>query len=330
MSQQTGMIGSEDGPRHSSSGLEFKLHPLVLINISDHYQRTRANSGAGPSSTGAGASSCGSAGQEPPRVMGCLLGAQSGRVVDVSNSFEIKYELVEGFPVIDEAFLARKMDQYKQVFKDLEVVGWYATGSAVQPSDMATHRRISEINESPAFLLLDPCADYSRRELPVVLYESELHSVDGVPTWVFVTSKYALETSEAERIGVDQVVKILPSGKASSSDQLTAHLSSMHSAIKMLAVRIRMVQQLVQGISNGSVPYDHSLLRQVSALVSSLPAADTPEFRREATVEHADTLMTVLLASITRGNAAAGEVADKHAAAYERQRRGRGGMAHAL
>ena len=71
---------------------------LVLINISDHHTRTRANTGA-----------------PAVKVLGCLLGTQSGRTVDISNSFEIKYEgptAAEGGPVvIDHAFLLKKQDQ---------------------------------------------------------------------------------------------------------------------------------------------------------------------------------------------------------------------------
>ena len=56
----------------SSSGLTFKLHPLVIVNISDHYTRIKAQR-SGKSS----------------RVIGCLLGCQSGRTVEIFNSFEL-------------------------------------------------------------------------------------------------------------------------------------------------------------------------------------------------------------------------------------------------
>ena len=52
----------------------FKLHPLVLVNVSDHYTRFKAQLQAG---------------EEPAMVMGCLLGTQSGREVEIFNSFEV-------------------------------------------------------------------------------------------------------------------------------------------------------------------------------------------------------------------------------------------------
>ena len=47
----------------------------------------------------------------------------------------------------------------------------------------------------------------------------EMHVLDGNPTQIFVKSAFKVETSDAERIGVDQVAKILPSGKATGSEQ---------------------------------------------------------------------------------------------------------------
>ena len=73
---------------------------LVLINISDHHTRTRANA-------------LGGAAAAPPavRVLGCLLGSQAGRTVDIQNSFELRLVEGGGEAAIDEAFLAKKMEQ---------------------------------------------------------------------------------------------------------------------------------------------------------------------------------------------------------------------------
>ena len=74
---------------------EYSLHPLVLLNISDHHTRYKAQAG----------------GQEPPRVLGCMLGSHSGRTVELCNSFEIKYEaVVDGVPQVDSAFLVKKQE----------------------------------------------------------------------------------------------------------------------------------------------------------------------------------------------------------------------------
>jgi hypothetical protein len=83
----------------SSSGLTFKLHPLVIVNISDHYTRIKAQQS-------------GSASPLPlPRVYGCVLGVQTGRTVEVFNSFELHYDATQN--VLDRAFLESKQEQCK-------------------------------------------------------------------------------------------------------------------------------------------------------------------------------------------------------------------------
>ncbi|EFJ51244.1 hypothetical protein VOLCADRAFT_79768 [Volvox carteri f. nagariensis] len=317
-------MDTDTGTRQSTSGLEWKLHPLVLINISDHHTRTKANT-SGASTPGV----------PLPAVMGCLLGSQSGRTVDIRNSFEVRYTIVaDGSVEVDIAFLLKKQEQYKQVFKTLDVVGWYATGSAATDAHMQCHRKISEVVEGPVFLLLDPAVDHSRKDLPVALYETELHLSpgSGAPGLVFVRAPYTIETSDAERIGVDQVARILPSGRATGSEQLSAQLASMHSAIKMLLERLRLIHGAlgklamdpaagVEGPGPGNlaaVPYPQSLLRQVSSLVNSLPACDTEAFSREYLTEYNDTLLTLYLAAMTRGTHIANEVVDKFCLAYDK------------
>lgn len=42
----------------------------------------------------------------------------------------------------------------------------------------------------------------------------------------------------------------------------------------MLRSRVHVVQQVVKGMADGSIPRDHALLRRVSSLVNSMPALD--------------------------------------------------------
>ncbi|KXZ48035.1 hypothetical protein GPECTOR_31g399 [Gonium pectorale] len=302
---------------------------LVLINVSDHHTRTRANTPAAAAAGGAGPSTVPPAGGLA--VMGCLLGSQSGRTVDIRNSFEVRFTAgADGSIEPDITFLLKKQEQYKQVFKTLDVVGWYATGPAATDAHMACHRKISEVVESPVFLLLDPTVDHTRKDLPVVLYETELHLAPdtGAPGLVFVRAPYAIETSDAERIGVDQVARILPSGRATGSEQLSAQLVSLHSAIKMLLERLRLIAGALGRVEAGEAgaAYPHGLLRQVSSLINGLPACDTDAFNREYLTEYNDTLLTLYLAAMTRGTHTANEVVDKFNTAYDRagRRGGRG------
>eukprot|EP00898_Chlorokybus_atmophyticus_P006793 jgi/Chlat1/7114/Chrsp57S06799 len=297
----------------STSGLELRLHPLVIVSISDHHTRIKAQQTAGSGGV--------------PRVIGCLLGLQSGRVVEICNSFELKYDAVSSGAVeIDREFFQQKTEQYKKVFPTYEILGWYSTGSEASDDDMQIHKLMMEHNESPVYLLLDPIPSHTSKDLPITIYESELHVIDGLPSLIFVKSSYTIETVEAERISVDHVARITPTGGTSGATQLTAHLTSMVSAIKMLNSRVKELHTLLVAIRAGNLPYQHSLLRQVASLVQRLPTIDTQRFHDDFATEYNDTLLTSYLASMTKGTSLTNELVEKFNIAYDKQYRRRGFM----
>jgi len=289
--------------------LQIDLHPLVIINVSDHLTRTKVES----------------APAAPPRIVGALIGTQEGRSVEISNSFELVYNVVEGAIVVDIVYLRTKLEQFKKVFPTSDFLGWYSTGNAASQADIAIHKQFSEFNESPIFLLLDAAASYiaATRDLPITIFESELHVVEDQPTLLFVKVPYRIQTGEAERIGVDHVARVNPTGGAEGS-QLTAHLNGLHNAIKMLNVRVKALHSFLGAINDGKIAPDHGILRQTAALCNLLPAIDTPAFQEDFLKEYNDVLLVTYLASITKGSSTINELVDKFNATYERQSRRRG------
>ena len=69
---------------------------LVIINISDHFTRTRVNDGAPADAL--------------IRVVGCLLGQQNGRDIHISNSFEVNVA-PEDPRALDFGFLHKRLEQ---------------------------------------------------------------------------------------------------------------------------------------------------------------------------------------------------------------------------
>eukprot|EP01121_Diplochlamys_sp_Union-15-3_P003353 TRINITY_DN131_c0_g1_i3.p1 TRINITY_DN131_c0_g1~~TRINITY_DN131_c0_g1_i3.p1 ORF type:complete len:235 (+),score=27.77 TRINITY_DN131_c0_g1_i3:70-774(+) len=204
--------------------LDVFLHPLVIINISDHYTRAKVS------------------GDKSNRVFGALLGIQSGRRVEVFNSFELIVTEVDGSSVVDTAYLTRKKEQLAKVFPTYEFLGWYSTGSSVKKADIAIQKQVMAFNESPLYLLLSPIVPPQARELPLTLYESEVKMVDDTPTLVFTRINYKIETGDAERIAVDHVANV--GGASANVSMLTSHLSNLHNAIKMLHMRISIILEL--------------------------------------------------------------------------------------
>eukprot|EP01133_Synstelium_polycarpum_P015587 gene15587-18518_t len=245
----------------SSTGLQVELHPLVIINVSDHYTRTKVEKNV----TDANA----------PRVFGVLLGLQNGRNVEICNSFEL---VLTAEKTLDLDYLKKKNEQFKKVFATYEILGWYSTGTVVTKDDLTIHKQVLELNESPIYLMLDTVAAFTQqfKDLPITVYESELHIVNEQPTTLFVKTGYKIQTGEAERIGVNHIAKVTPSGSEGSS--LTSHLFSMQNAISMLTARVKFLRQYLQAVKDGKVAHDHGTLRQIASLCNTLPAINSEEF----------------------------------------------------
>ncbi|GKU91647.1 hypothetical protein SLEP1_g5489 [Rubroshorea leprosula] len=309
----------------SSSGLTFKLHPLVILNISDHYTRVKSQMNP-PISSGNTANSINGGDQKqhqsPPRVFGCVIGVQRGRTVEIFNSFELLYD--PSTHSLDRSFLLKKQELYRKVFPQFYILGWYSIGSDAQESDMHIHKALMDINESPVYVLLNPSINHAQKDLPINIYESELHVIDGIPQLIFVCSSYTIETVEAERISVDHVAHLKPSDGGSAATQLAAHLTGIHSAIKMLHSRIKVLHQYLVAMQNGDIPFENSLLRQVSSLARRLPAIESEKFQDDFLMEYNDTLLITYLAMITNCSSAMNELVDKFNTAYDRNSR-RGG-----
>ncbi|KAL1202957.1 COP9 signalosome complex subunit 6b [Cardamine amara subsp. amara] len=308
----------------SSSGLTFKLHPLVMLNISDHFTRvkTQLNPPASSCSTGNVPSNADAVFLQNPRVYGCVIGLQKGRTVEIFNSFELIFDPIADN--LDRSFVEKKQELYKKVFPDFYILGWYSTGCDATKSDMHIHKALMDINESPIYVLLNPAINHAQKDLPVTIYESEFHVIDGIPQPIFVHTSYTIETVEAERISVDHVAHLKPSDGGSAATQLTAHLTGIHSAIKMLNSRIRVLYQYLAAMHKGDISCENSLLRQVSSLLRSLPAAVSKKFHDDFLMEYNDKLLMSYLAMLTNCASNMNEMVDKFNVAYERNSR-RGG-----
>ncbi|MBA0668249.1 hypothetical protein Goklo_001182, partial [Gossypium klotzschianum] len=133
-----------------------------------------------------------------------------------------------------------------------------------------------------------------------------------------------LKTVEAERISVDHVAHLKPSDGGSAATQLAAHLTGIHSAIKMLNSRIRVLHHYLVGMQKGDIPCENSLLRQVSSLLRRLPAIESEKFQDDFLMEYNDTLLITYLAMFTNCSSTMNELVDKFNTAYDRHSR-RGG-----
>ena len=213
------------------------------------------------------------------------------------NSFELAYNNIEGKVVIDRDYYNTKEGQFKQVFPEMDFLGWYSTGECPTEADIEIQRQISEIDESPIFLQMNPAARHT--DLPVAAYESIIDLVGGKARMLFVKFNYTLATEEAERIGLDNVDRIT-GGNDDKQSKVAEHVVVHHSAIKMLSSRIKLILDYVKAVEAGQLPHNHQIMREAKALADRLPVLESERFRPEFYTQCNDGALLAYLGAVTK------------------------------
>ncbi|VDQ15161.1 unnamed protein product [Trichobilharzia regenti] len=99
------------------------LHPLVILNISEHWTRNKVKENS-----------------TAVTVYGALLGKQESHHIEISNSFELLLD--EPHLTVNSEFYTTRESQCKQVYPDLDIVGWYTTGGPIDEKDEMLNRQV--------------------------------------------------------------------------------------------------------------------------------------------------------------------------------------------
>eukprot|EP00439_Symbiodinium_sp_Y106_P071909 s699_g13.t1 len=290
----------------AATGLDVHLHPLVLINISDHVVRFRSAS-------------------RSERVLGALLGAQEGRRIDVHNSFELVLQEESGERSLDLEFFQQRLAQYLEVFPRYEFLGWYSTGPHPEEADKALHRKIQEVgaNENPFALLMD--TDKMSREkasqgedLPVKVYDATVHIEQGAATVTWNEVLYIIDTLEAERIAVNHVAKSATTATSGYSSDFTQYTSGLSNSVVMLSNRIKELLEHMKEVKEGRAPKNPEVLRQTLSICQALQSVHPSALQEEFCGEYNDATLVVLLATLTKVCANTSDLLDKFQLAYDR------------
>ncbi|KIP06949.1 hypothetical protein PHLGIDRAFT_35717 [Phlebiopsis gigantea 11061_1 CR5-6] len=277
-------------PSSTTSGLSLALHPLPILNISEHLTRLKLQTRS-----------------SLPFVIGALLGTQNGRDVEIVNSFELAME--NDKVTVDQGFLVARKDQYKQVFPSLDFIGWYTVAPHPTPTHIALNEQFTPYSSTPILLMLQPstAAVSDTQSLPFKAYEPTIEIRDRKTRAVFVEASYTVETGEAERIAVDWTAR-----GGSGGTSLESHLQSQRAAVKMLHDRILLLVKYVADVVAGSAVKDHVTLRSLSALIASLPASENKNFRKEFDTEYEDVQLTAYLSALTKSTSILNDLVDRH------------------
>ncbi|KAJ9109272.1 hypothetical protein QFC21_000601 [Naganishia friedmannii] len=234
-------------------------------------------------------------------VVGVLLGTRSSRELAITNSFEIA--LLErgsnGDVDMDteQSGKGRAYDVDREFLEERREQSTHqAILTAVSPTACKSNRsflRLIYLAGTP--LVRNP-------EASIAIYISKIfESALGVTEDMAPDERngkstgnkcfelqYAVETGEAQRIAVDVVTS----------------LTSQRNDITMLHERMRVLLAYIVGVINGTAQVEHLVLRQISAIVATLP------------VEYSDVQLTTYLTTLTKSLATLNDLTDRFNAVY--------------
>jgi COP9 signalosome complex subunit 6 len=284
--------------------MHIKVHPLVVMSVADHYTRDNIQ-------------------VKKDRVIGTLFGTQTGREVDILESFEIAWKLdADGGVQIEQQAFEDDQKLFKSAYPTYECLGWYSTGDKPRPKDIDMHQLMTKYNERPLYLMLDPKAK-GDRELPVSVYIEEVHVDKGNTTNALVKTKFEIQADEAERITAVHCAKVVTGGDQTGS-VLLPHFSTLSKAIGQLNSRVSVLHKFLSDIQSGKQKPDQKILREIKGLCHRLPTMDSAQFTDDFLGEYNDALLVTYLSSLTKGTQMIGDVVEKFNTTFGG--RGRGGM----
>ncbi|CAJ0592544.1 unnamed protein product [Cylicocyclus nassatus] len=261
------------------------LHPLVIINISEHWTRVRAQSRD----------------KAAQKVFGAVLGKVDEGHVEMVNSFELRMFSLDGHTRYNEEFLRQRLAQYNEVFPELDLVGWYCTGEdGIEPDELLLQSLFALAIDSPLMVKLNPIVSaqtkssripvkvYYSRETPLVSTGHELTELD----WTLVSE-------QSERIGIDHIARLSQAGDDGAVSIEGKQMRAAGSAVSMLLDKIGVICEYLKGVQEGKYPPNDEIIREANKICQRLPLLKPAEFDDGFKTQERDARAAMLLAKMT-------------------------------
>ncbi|EPB75192.1 Mov34/MPN/PAD-1 family protein [Ancylostoma ceylanicum] len=294
--------------------VECSLHPLVIINISEHWTRVRAQSRD----------------KAAQKVFGAVLGKVDEGHVEMVNSFELRMFTLDGHTRFNEEFLRQRLGQYKEVFPELDLVGWYCTGEdGIEQDEILLQSLFAVAIDSPLLVKLNPTINpQGKRNVPVKVFysrETPLVSTGHELTEV----EWTLVSEQSERIGIDHITRLsqafhyrekmmwmyvcvfasadvqcltMASIQAGDDGAVSIEAKQMRaagSAVSMLLDKIGIICEYLKGVQEGKYPANDEIIREANKICQRLPLLKPAEFDDGFKAQERDARAAMLLAKMT-------------------------------
>jgi len=260
--------------RMSSLNLVVKIHPVVLFQIVDAYERRN---------------------QDAPRVIGTLLGSVEKGSVEVTNCFCVPHKEYEEKVEAELNFAREMFELNKKVNANEVVVGWWATGIEVTSHSALIHEYYARECSNPIHLTVDTLLTNGR-----VAIKAYVCVPIGVPKGttgsMFSPVPVEIIGYEPELAGVKLCQKTLVIPKT----EMLSDLAQVGESTRKISDLVDLVLAHVEGVLSDSIPADNTIGRTLLDLVHSVPKLNPHDLEEMMNSNMKDLLMVIYLSQLTK------------------------------
>lgn len=272
------------------ASMKVNLHPVVLFSILDHHIRR---------------------GEGQKRVIGTLLGRINNGVVEVTNCFPVPHSEKKEVAVGKE-FQRQMYNLHRQVNKTEEIVGWYGTtgdGEAFSSHTCLIHDFYGRECSQPVHLVVDTSLRTNTLDIKAFV-NSRLTISNRTLAAQFQQIEAKIRSTEAEKIGVDSMLKAMDganAGTALTVGAMGSEMSNLEQSIETLLAALRSTCSYVDDVVAGKKPMQQETGQMIAEAVAAVPRIKPKQLEEMFDNSVQDLLMVSYLSNLTRTQLAVAE-----------------------
>ncbi|KAJ3336974.1 proteasome regulatory particle subunit [Gonapodya sp. JEL0774] len=260
------------------------VHPLVLLSVTDHYNRMARNTNK--------------------RVLGVLLGQWKGKSVNIANSYALPFEEDEKDPsvwFIDHNYHEAMYDMFKKVNAKEKLVGWYHSGPRLRASDLEINALFRRYTPNPVLVVIDVRPKDLGVPTDAYFAVEEIHDDGTATTQTFAHVPSLIEAEESEEIGVEHLLRDV---KDISHGTLAASVTTQLDSLKGLQARVEDVRDYLDKVVKGDLPLNHRIVANLQDVFNLMPEIGVEDVARAFSVKTNDEMLVIYLSSLVRATVA--------------------------
>lgn len=258
-----------------------KMHPIALLSIVDHHERTVGN-------------------KVNKRALGVLLGENNKGIYDITNAYAVPFDEEvnkEGVWFIDHNFHEIMFNMFKKINVKEKILGWYITGTTFKSHDIDINELFANYTPHPVLIVADVKAKQSV-DLPIKAFYSVKNINDaGLVYRSFKNISCSVSAFEAEEVGVEHLVREI---KDLNMDSLKNKLDNKIKSLASLDSKIATIVTYLQDVAEGSKRGDRQIIQTLQEIMSKLPKLVNEDLKKIMSSEMNNNYINIYVSGVLK------------------------------